>query len=94
MWCFCSIDDLFERPGLNCYQTVIKGWESVLRWIVCLRRDLLLWAGRPGCETTYRSPRKSRKSQNRAIVGAGNGDWVSVFGVIRLVLGVFYSVLL
>ena len=32
----------------NCYQTVIKGWKSVLRWMVCLRRDLLLWVGRPG----------------------------------------------
>ena len=32
-------------------------------------------------------PRKSLKSQNRPIIGVDNGYWVSVFGVIRLVLG-------
>ena len=32
-----------------------------------------------------RSSRESLKSQNRHIVGAGNGCRVSVFGVIRLV---------
>ena len=37
----------------NCYQTVIKGWKSVLRWMVYLLRDSLLWAGRIGCDKNF-----------------------------------------
>ena len=78
----------------NCYQTVTKGWKLVLRWMVYLLQGSLLWVGKSGYEKPLRSPRKSLKSQNRYIIGADNGYWVSVFGVIRLVLGMFYAVLL
>ena len=37
----------------NCYQTVIKGWKSVLRWMPYLLRDSLLWAGRIGCDKNF-----------------------------------------
>jgi len=33
---------------VNCYQTVIKGWKSALRWAGYLLLGLLLWAGKPG----------------------------------------------
>ena len=64
--------------------------------MVYLLQGSLLWVGRLGYDKreTLRSPWKSLKSQNRPIIGADNGCWVSVFGVIRLVLGVFYTVML
>ena len=35
-----------------------------------------------------RSPWKSLKSRNRHVIGADNGCWASIFGVIRLGVGV------
>ena len=57
----------------NHYQTVIKGWKLVLRWMVYLLQGSLLWVGKSGYEKLLRSPRESLKSQNRPIIGVDNG---------------------
>ena len=79
-----------DNDRANYYQIAIKGWKSASCWAGHLPRGLLLWAGKP----VKKNSRESLKSQNRRVVGADNVYWVSVLGVIRLGLGVFYAILL